>query len=95
MFSASDHASARKVLEGASVCGGPGSPAANKAAGATDVMPSCTVARTACNPAPIAAVSSGRAVVMTGTRNLSESIVVTAGMRAPPPIEATATRSPV
>ncbi len=49
--------------------------------------------RTARRAAPRAAVSSGCGVVITGTRSCSDSAVVTAGMLAPPPTEATAARS--
>ena len=41
----------------------------------------------------MAAVSCGCGVVITGTRKYRESVVVTAGMFAPPPAETTAARS--
>ena len=67
--------------------------AATPGAAAIDVAPSSTVPRAALSPPPIAAVNSGCPVVMTGTRKCSDSVVVMIGMRAPPPTEATATRS--
>ena len=67
--------------------------AATPGATAIDVAPSSTVPRAALSPPPIAAVNSGCPVVMTGTRKCSDSVVVMNGMRAPPPTEATATRS--
>jgi len=79
--STSDHASARRV------------PVPEAGAEATTVRPSSSGLRTARMAAPRAAVSSGCGVVITGTRSRSDSAVVTAGMLAPPPTEATAARS--
>ena len=101
--SASDHASAPKVLDAGASCGctsgaiavAAAAAAATPGAAAIDVASSSTVPRTALSPPPIAAVNSGCAVVMTGTRKCSDSVVVMIGMRAPPPTEATATRSAV
>nr|CRL70765.1 hypothetical protein CPGR_02098 [Mycolicibacterium komanii] len=102
--SASDHARAPTDPD----CGGASSPwaptsgaiavaaaAAAAAPGAADiaVIPSSTVPRTAASPPPSAADSSGWADVMTGARNRSESVVVMAGMRAPPPTDTTAASS--
>ena len=101
--SASDHASAPNVLDAGASCGSiPGAIAVAAAAAAatpgaadSDVLPSSTVPRAARRPPPIAAVNSGCPVVMTGTRKCSDNVVVMIGMRAPPPTEATATRSAV
>ncbi len=60
---------------------------------ATDVIWSSSGRRVDSSAAPAAAVSSGREVVMTGTRISVDSAVVTAGMVAPPPMEAIAERS--
>ena len=63
---------------------------AGSTASAKAVAPSSAVPRAALRPPPIADVSSGCGVVMTGTPKCSDSVVVMSGMRAPPPADATA-----
>ena len=63
------------------------------AAGVNAVALASSGPRDARNAPPMAAVSCVRGVVTTGTPRLPDSMVVTAGMFAPPPTETTATSS--
>ncbi len=69
------------------------SPTDPRAVGASAVSPSADP-RDACNAAPTAAVNWGRGAEMTNAPDCSDSVLVTSGMLAPPPTDATAAKSP-